>query len=217
MIQVFDITSGHRPVQLLGHQGRIHAISFTPDGNGLVSASEDMTFRFWEIGTGKMSRQFPINGHMRSDPHGSGNRTRIIAAVFSPDSTKAITSGVLDDRLLVWDLSPERLRRHTIQFAKNLGATLAMASDGLVFASASATRQNPDGDDTTIRIWELATGRELLRLETGGQGVQSLAFSRDGRTLVSGLDNTTALIWDVSAAYEARNPPRESAVPPRTP
>jgi hypothetical protein len=115
-----------------------------------VSASEDMAFRFWEVETGKIGRQFPMNGHSRSDKHHHGEPTRILAAVFSPDRSRAVTSGLWDDRLLVWNLSPERLGRHTIQFANNLGATLAIARDGLVFASASAPRQNPDGDDTSI-------------------------------------------------------------------
>ena len=75
--------------------------------------------------------------------------------------------------------------------------------DGLIFASASATRQNPDGDDTSIRLWSFDTGLELLRLEPGGRGVESLAFSPDGRTLISGMDDTTVLIWDVSSAYDA--------------
>ncbi len=203
MIQVFDTAAGQRLIRLLGHQGRIHAIGFTSGGEVLVSASEDMTFRFWEIGTGKMIRQLPINGHLRSDKHHPGQPTRILTAVFSPDSSKAVTSGLWDDRLLVWELSPKRLHRNTIRFPKNLGATLAMAPDGLVFASASATRENPDGDDTSIRLWNTAAGNELLRLETGGRGVRSLAFSFDGKTLVSGMDDSTAFIWDVSLAYDA--------------
>jgi RNA polymerase sigma factor (sigma-70 family) len=207
-IHVFDTAAGQRRAQLRGHQGRIRAIGFTPDGRDLVSASEDMTFRFWEVGTGKILRQFPINGHSRSDKHHPGEPTRILTAVFSPDTSRAVTSGLWDDRLLVWDLSPDRLRRHTIQFAKNLGATLAIARDGLVFASASATRQNPDGDDTSIWLWSTATVRELLRLETGSRGVRSLAFSDDGNTLISGMDDTTALIWDVSTAYDVLRLPQ---------
>jgi WD40 repeat protein len=173
-----------------------------------VSASEDMTFRFWEVETGKIRRQFPINGHSRSDKHHPGEPTRILATVLSPDTSTAVTSGLWDDRLLVWKLSPERLGRHTIQVANNLGATLAIARDGLVFASASATRQNPDGDDTSIRLWSTAAVRELLRLETGGRGVRSLAFSDDGKTLISGVDDTTALIWDVSKVYEVLRLPQ---------
>jgi WD40 repeat protein len=167
-----------------------------------------MTFRFWEVETGTIRRQFPINGHSRSDKHHPGEPTRILATVLSPETSTAVTSGLWDDRLLVWKLSPERQGRHTIQFANNLGATLAIARDGLVFASASATRQNPDGDDTSIRLWSTATVRELLRLETGARGVRSLAFSDDGNTLISGMDDSTAMFWDVSTAYDVLRLPQ---------
>ena len=111
-----------------------------------------------------MIRQFPISGHERVDKHGSGEPTRLMAAVFSPDLTKAVTSGVLDDRFNIWDLSPDRVRRHTIREPKNLGATLAITPDGRIFASASAVRFAPNGDDTTIRLWEMATGREIATI-----------------------------------------------------
>jgi hypothetical protein len=63
-----------------------------------------MTFRFWEVETGTIRRQFFINGHSRSDKHHPGEPTRILATVLSPDTSTAVTSGLWDDRLLVWKL-----------------------------------------------------------------------------------------------------------------
>jgi WD40 repeat protein len=50
----------------------------------------------------------------------------------------------------------------------------------------------------TIAVWETATGR--IRLTIGGLSghVDCLAFSPDGRLLVTGLDDATALVWDLS-------------------
>ncbi len=59
-------------------------------------------------------------------------------------------------------------------------------------------RDHPREDRSTIRIWDLATGRELRRLEGHRSAVNALAFTRDGRSLVSGSEDGTALIWDVS-------------------
>ena len=53
------------------------------------------------------------------------------------------------------------------------------------------------------------TKREVLRLEPGVSGALSLAFSSDGKTLVSGMWDTTALVWDISAAYDALQRPRD--------
>jgi len=37
--------------------------------------------------------------------------------------------------------------------------------------------------------------------------IWSLAFSADGKTLVSGENDKTALVWDISAAYRALEQP----------
>jgi WD40 repeat protein len=53
--------------------------------------------------------------------------------------------------------------------------------------------------DTPIVIWDIAPKRERLRLLPKLRAVSSLAFAADTKTLISGLNDTTALVWDVSA------------------
>ena len=48
-----------------------------------------------------------------------------------------------------------------------------------------------------ILIYDLSAGRELRRFKEFDAEVTSLAFSPDGRRLVSGLADSTLLIWDV--------------------
>src|SRR5262249_56432440 len=77
---------------------------------------------------------------------------------------------------------------------------LAISPGGRALASA--------GEDGTVRLWDLPSGKEVGRLE-GHDDVYAVAFSPDGKTLVSGgLDNNassgdvnkingSAHIWDV--------------------
>jgi hypothetical protein len=51
----------------------------------------------------------------------------------------------------------------------------------------------------TVRLWDPATGEELRRLMGHRGGVCALAFSPDGKLLVSGGGDSTVLIWDMSA------------------
>ena len=50
-----------------------------------------------------------------------------------------------------------------------------------------------------VLVWDLARGRERRRFKGLGAEVTYLTFTPDGRRLVSGLTDSTLLIWDVGA------------------
>src|SRR5262249_50491424 len=65
--------------------------------------------------------------------------------------------------------------------------------------------------DRSVRLWEVATARQRLRLEGHQANVGALAFSADGKLLASGSRDTTALLWDLSAPLDARAGPLSDA------
>jgi WD40 repeat protein len=47
-----------------------------------------------------------------------------------------------------------------------------------------------------VRLWDAATDEEFVRLPGHSDYVYSLAFSRDGKTLVSSSGDTPFRLWD---------------------
>jgi WD40 repeat protein len=57
--------------------------------------------------------------------------------------------------------------------------------------------------DKTAKVWDAATGQELLTLKGHTGGVRSVAFSPDGTRIVTGSDDRTAKLWDAVTGLEA--------------
>lgn len=76
-------------------------------------------------------------------------------------------------------------------------SALAFSPDGRLLASGAQ-------DENAIRIWEVATRREVRRLNGHTGWIRSLAFAPDGRLLASGSTDQTIILWDVSSGQPLR-------------
>jgi len=64
----------------------------------------------------------------------------------------------------------------------------AWSPDGTHIALASA--------DRTVYVWDVSTGREVVKLKGHGGAVRSCAWSPDGTRLASASDDKTVRVWD---------------------
>jgi WD40 repeat protein len=92
-------------------------------------------------------------------------------------------------QLLISDLSSLRFLDKTLTGHSDMVTSVVYSPDGRYLASGSW--------DNTIKIWEVATGKELRTLTGHSIRVSSVVYSPDGRYLASGSGDKTIKIWRV--------------------
>src|SRR5262249_41148886 len=90
--------------------------------------------------------------------------------------------------VFLWDLDRGKLVRR-LDGLKRLSALVVLAPDGRTLATAS--------QDGTAALWEIATGKERVRLRAGVAGpLTALAYSPDGALIIAARPEQTLWCWD---------------------
>ncbi|MCC5656806.1 serine/threonine protein kinase [Nostoc sp. XA010] len=85
---------------------------------------------------------------------------------------------------------------NTLQGHENSVLSVAISPDGKTIVSS--------GGDRKIKLWNLATGKQISSLDGHSQQVNVVAISPDGKTLVSGSDDNTIKIWNLATRKQIR-------------
>lgn len=123
---------------------------------------------------------------------------------YSPDGRSvAASSGT---SLYLWENATGKERLTIKEFGYGTcfafspdGSHLAVVNNGRTVSHRDGKMVPRDTDRTVVRILDVFTGKELRRFAGHTGGVRRLAWSRDGRRLVSASDDATALVWDTTA------------------
>ena len=155
------------------HGGDVWAVAYSPDGKLLASAGDNKQIRLWDAETGKEIKT--LEGHT-----GSVRGLAFVPPAKGKPCTQLV-SGSYDRTVRVWNLTSGKEDR-VVQQAAAVGA-VAVSHDGKTIASGTV---EPAGN---VYVWNLADGKELQSWQAHVGRVYCLAFSLDGKQLVSGGNN----------------------------
>ena len=184
---------------ITGHTQSIKAATFFQNSSTLVSAAFNGEITFWDVETAQ-----------KSTVQNSGHRDWYTALAFSPDGTKLVSAAA--DGTIVFgrfpsSTKPDNLTRLTDVSTGDELATLQRGSSKLIFSPDDRTKTVATGGVGHVRLWNTETGDELVipildPLPLGRHHnmptILALAFSPDGRWLVSGTTEGEIRMWDVA-------------------
>ncbi|KAG6894392.1 hypothetical protein C0992_006292, partial [Termitomyces sp. T32_za158] len=165
----------------------IRSVRFSPDGKLLATGSEDHQIRIWNIAKKRIRTIF------------SGHTQAIYSLDFSLDG-RFIISGSGDKTVRIWDMHDKSSKVLNDAYTVNKDED-EDEDEGFISAVISPNGQlvAVSSLDETIRIWDVATGVLIKRLQGHKDTVYSIAFTPDGRGLVSGSLDKTLKYWDITA------------------
>ena len=227
-IRVWDPTNGRLTRSFGGWHGPVCSIDISPNSDSLVSANHDMTISVWDWQTGKELTTIERNEFdfavrcVRLSPNGEqvasfaqrgmkiwisdikrgncvftlrcdyGSYVSVPALDFSPDGRMlavGLGDSVRTGLVEVWNLKNRKpLFRKHLERAPVVPVRFSPDGQWLAYG----------GEAGELRLRNMETNKELV-LHGHSFAIASIAFSADGRRIVTGSRDTTALVWDISS------------------
>jgi WD40 repeat protein len=170
-VVIWDAFTGEEIITFSGHQDRVLGIAWSPDGTRILSNGSQGEAMVWEAATGQLLHNLFPEDYNLAVAHGA----------WTKDSGRIVVLGE-DGFVTIFD---SRTGEQQSQFS-----TTTTTSFAIPFSlSPSDERIIIGSHDGVARVWNLASGTQLLGYEVGG--FNTPVYSPDGRWVAIGTTEGT--------------------------
>jgi WD40 repeat protein len=185
-VHVWNVARGEEVAVISAHQFDVRRLLFSPVSKRLYLVGMSRELCVWDFAKSQIE--------FARDLAEGANYARSVA-LFPDGETLAVAVG-RQSIIEIQQLSGEAKLR--IPIPASAGAALAVSGDGNLIATAAGGYTGPRGElDRSIYVWDTATGTERFHFPDYESRVCTLSFSSDNQSLISGMANGTALVWDL--------------------
>jgi WD40 repeat protein len=177
-LSTLDAATGKETRRLAGPSTEITSVAFSNDGKRISAGAKDGGLWLWE-GDGTQPK-FRLEGP----------RDAVLAVGFAAEGRRLLSgSGGVDHSMRIWDVDKGKEMTKPGFNKKGIVYALAFSPDGRFALTGHASE---------VKLWEVATGKEIAVFKGHNGRVTSVAFSKDGRLAVSGSKDKTVHVWELA-------------------